>query len=406
MLVDHPSIRVTITHPSMPRRPAEKSAPLARPPHPDAVSATVPEPAARRSPAAAVGLFTPLALRSVELRNRIVMSPMCQYSSEDGFANAWHFVHLGTRAVGGVGLVITEATAVTPEGRISPQDLGIWSDAHVDGLARCVRFIEEQGAASGIQLAHAGRKASTTPPWEGGRALPPGAGGWRTVAPGPIPFRDEDPVPEALDAEGIRRVVSAFADAARRSRAAGFRVVEIHAAHGYLLHQFLSPLSNRRTDEYGGPFENRVRLTLEVVDAVRAEWPSDYPLFVRISATDWVEGGWDLDQSVALSRLLREREVDLIDCSSGGIVPGARIPVAPGYQTGFAERIREAAGIATGAVGLITESEQADETIRAGRADLVFLARQLLRDPYWALHTARHLGVGVTWPKQYQRAVD
>jgi 2,4-dienoyl-CoA reductase-like NADH-dependent reductase (Old Yellow Enzyme family) len=270
-----------------------------------------------------------------------------------------------------------------------------------------VRFIEEQGAVSGIQLAHAGRKASTTPPWEGGRVIPPEeAGGWLPVAPSAIPFRDGDPAPEALDREGIARVVRAFADGARRARAAGFRVVEVHAAHGYLLHQFLSPLSNRRTDEYGGSFANRVRLTLEVVDAVRAEWPEDLPLFVRISATDWVDGGWDLDQSVELARLLRERNVDLIDCSSGGVVPGVRIPVAPGYQIGFAERIREDAGIATGAVGLITAPEQADETIRAGRADVVLLARQLLRDPYWPLHAARHLGVGITWPQQYHRAVD
>jgi 2,4-dienoyl-CoA reductase-like NADH-dependent reductase (Old Yellow Enzyme family) len=352
------------------------------------------------------GLFTPLRQRGLELRNRIAMSPMCQYVSTDGFANDWHLVHLGSRAVGGVGLVLVEATSVTPEGRISPQDLGIWSDDHVDGLARCARFIESQGAAAGIQLAHAGRKASTAPPWEGGRVVPPERGGWRTVAPSLIPFRDDEPKPEALDAAGVRAVVDAFADAARRARAAGFSVVELHAAHGYLLHQFLSPLSNRRTDEYGGAFENRVRLTLDVVDAVRAVWPEELPLYVRISATDWAPGGWDVEQSVALARLVRDRGVDLIDCSSGGLVPGARIPAAPGYQTGFAERIRREAQVATGAVGLITAPEQADETVRTGRADLVLLARELLRRPYWPLHAAKRLGAAAPWPKQYLRAAD
>jgi len=356
--------------------------------------------------AEAPGLFSPLRLRGVELRNRIAVSPMCQYSSEDGFANDWHFVHLGSRAVGGAGLVISEATAVTPEGRISPQDLGIWRDEHVEGLARIVRFVEAQGSVAGIQLAHAGRKASTAPPWEGGRWVPPERGGWTPVAPSAVPFRDGDPWPQELDADGVRRVVTAFADGARRARVAGFRVAEVHAAHGYLLHQFLSPLANRRDDGYGGSFENRVRLTLEVVDAVREEWPADWPVLVRISATDWAPGGWDVEQSVELARLLREREVDLIDCSSGGLVPGVRIPVAPGYQTGFAERLRQEAGIATGAVGLITAPEQADESIRAGRADLVLLARQLLRDPYWPLHAAQRLKVGVTWPVQYQRAAD
>ncbi|MFL5576954.1 MAG: NADH:flavin oxidoreductase/NADH oxidase [Gemmatimonadaceae bacterium] len=358
------------------------------------------------APGEAPGLFTPLRLRGLVLRNRVVVSPMCQYSSVGGFANDWHFVHLGSRAVGGAGLVISEATAVTPEGRISPQDLGVWSDAHVEGLARLTRFLVEHGAAAGIQLAHAGRKASTAPPWVGGRYVPPEEGGWLPVAPSPIPFRDGDPVPAALDAAGIRRVVAAFSDAARRALAAGFQVVEVHAAHGYLLHQFLSPLSNRRTDEYGGSFEGRVRLTFEVVEAVRAVWPAELPLFVRISATDWVEGGWDLGQSVMLARLLRERGADLVDCSSGGAVPGVRIAAVPGYQTGFAERIRREAGIATGAVGLITAPEQADESIRSGRADVVLLARQLLRDPYWPLHAAQRLGVALAWPKQYQRAVD
>jgi 2,4-dienoyl-CoA reductase-like NADH-dependent reductase (Old Yellow Enzyme family) len=351
-------------------------------------------------------LFTPLRLRGLELRNRIVVSPMCQYSSADGLANDWHLVHLGSRAVGRAGLVIAEATAVLPEGRISPQDLGLWSDAHVEGLARCTRFIAEQGSASGVQLAHAGRKASTAPPWEGGVVVPPTLGGWQTVAPSAVPFRDGDPVPTALDADGIREVVRAFAAAAGRARAAGFNVVELHAAHGYLLHQFLSPLSNRRDDAYGGPFENRVRLTLEVTDAVRAVWPGDRPLFVRVSATDWADGGWDVEQSVALAVLLRERGVDLVDCSSGGLAPRVRIPVAPGYQVAFAERVRREGGIATGAVGLVTDAEHANAIVRDGQADLILLARQLLRDPYWPLRAARQLGAGIEWPKQYLRAAD
>ncbi len=353
------------------------------------------------------GLFTPLGIRGVHFRNRVGVSPMCQYSSVDGFTSDWHLVHLGSRAVGGAGLVVVEATAVTPEGRISPGDLGIWSDAHVEGLARCTRFVEEHGAVPGIQLAHAGRKASTAPPWLGGKPLPVEEGGWRPVlAPSGIPFAPGWPEPESLDAEGIRAVVEAFADGARRARDAGFRVVEVHAAHGYLLHQFLSPLSNRRDDAYGGSFENRTRLVREVCEAVRAEWPEELPLFVRISATDWAEGGWDVEQSVALCEALRPLGVDLVDCSSGGLVPGAKIPVGPGYQATFAERVRRGAGIATAAVGLITDPRQADEIVRDGRADLVLLARQLLRDPYWPLHAARHLGVEVEWPAQYRRAVD
>ncbi|HKG90672.1 MAG TPA: NADH:flavin oxidoreductase/NADH oxidase [Gemmatimonadaceae bacterium] len=354
----------------------------------------------------APGLFSSLRLRGVELRNRIAVSPMCQYTSDDGFANDWHFVHLGSRAVGGAGLVMTEATAVTADGRISPSDLGIWRDEHVEGLARCVAFIEARGSVAGIQLAHAGRKASTAPPWEGGRYVPPESGGWVPVAPSPEPFRAGDPRPTELDDAGIRDVVLAFADGARRAREAGFRVAEIHAAHGYLLHQFLSPLSNHRTDGYGGPFERRVRLTLEVTDAVRAVWPDELPLYVRISATDWAAGGWDVDQSVELARLLRERGADLIDCSSGGLVPGVKIPVGPGYQTGFAERVRREAGIATGAVGLITDPADADAVVRGGRADLVLLARQMLRDPYWPLHAARRLGITIPWPVQYERARD
>jgi 2,4-dienoyl-CoA reductase-like NADH-dependent reductase (Old Yellow Enzyme family) len=351
-------------------------------------------------------LFQPIAFRSIDLRNRIVMSPMCQYTSADGFANDWHLVHLGSHAVGAVGLVMTEATAVTPEGRISPADLGIWKNEHIEPLRRCTRFIRGQGAASGIQLAHAGRKASTAPPWLGGARIPPEEGGWQAVAPSPIPFRPDDPPPLELDRGGIASVVQAFAAAARRAVEAEFDAVEIHAAHGYLLHEFLSPLSNRRTDDYGGPFENRIRLLLEVIHAVREEWPEDNPIFVRISATDWVEGGWDLEQSVELARRLATMDVDLIDCSSGGLVPGARIPATPGYQVEFATRIRHEAGVPTGAVGLITKPEQANMVVAEGMADVVLLARQLLRDPYWPLRAAKALGAPAHWPVQYLRAAD
>jgi len=350
-------------------------------------------------------LFSVLTLRDVHLRNRIGLSPMCQYSSVDGFANDWHFVHLGSRAVGGAALVMTEAAAVTADGRISPQDLGIWKDAHIEMLARIFRFIEEQGAVPGMQLAHAGRKASTSPPWEGGNPVSEEAGGWRPIyAPTADAFKAGDIVPQEITREEIRRVVKAFADAAKRALTAGARIVEIHAAHGYLLHEFLSPLSNRRTDEYGGSFDNRTRATREVVEAVRRVWPERYPLLVRISAADWVEGGWDADQSVALAKELRLLGVDLIDCSSGGAVPGPQIPLGPGYQVPFAERIRREAEILTAAVGLITEIAQADEIIHAGRADMVFLARQLLRDPYWPLHAAVELGVEAAAPVQYRRA--
>jgi 2,4-dienoyl-CoA reductase-like NADH-dependent reductase (Old Yellow Enzyme family) len=349
-------------------------------------------------------LFSPLTLRGLTLRNRIAVSPMCEYSSLDGFADDWHLVHLGSRAVGGAGLVFTEAAAVTPEGRITPADLGIWRDEHVAFLSRCTAFIRAHGAASGIQLAHAGRKASTTRPWEGGLQIGPDAGGWTPVAPSPIPFRPGDVTPTALDHAGIASLVDAFAAATRRSVAAGFEVVEIHAAHGYLLHEFLSPLCNQRADEYGGSFENRIRLLLEVTAAVRAEWPGHLPLFVRISATDWVEDGWDLPQSVELARRLRPLGVDLVDCSSGGTVPGAKIPAAPGYQVPFAEAVRCETGMPTGAVGLITEPAQADAIVANGQADLVLLARELLRDPYWPLHAAHALGAKVTWPAQYLRA--
>jgi len=349
-------------------------------------------------------LFDRLPLRSVTLANRIVVSPMCQYSSVDGYANDWHFVHLGSHAVGGAALVMTEATAVTADGRISPQDLGIYQEGHVPGLARCVGFIHSQKALAGIQLAHAGRKASTARPWEGGGAVAPSAGGWEPVGPAAERFAANYPTPRPLTAVGIPEIVGAFKTGAERAREAGFDVIEIHAAHGYLIHEFLSPLVNTRTDEYGGSFDNRIRLCLEVVDAVRASWPDHLPLFVRISATDWKEGGWNLDQAIKLARRLRERGVDLIDCSSGGAVHDQQITVAPGYQVPFAEAIRLDAGIATGAVGLITDAEQADAIIGKGRADVVLLAREMLRDPYWPLHAANKLGRWVPWPAQYLRA--
>jgi len=351
-------------------------------------------------------LFTPCQLRGVSLRNRIAVSPMCEYSSTDGFATDWHLVHLGSRAVGGAGLVIAEATAVTAAGRISPGDLGIWKDDHIPPLARCARFIAGQGSVAGIQLAHAGRKASVAVPWAGGRPLAKSEGGWETVAPSAIPFRDGDPVPHALTREEIADVTRAFVAATGRALAAGFRVIELHAAHGYLLHEFMSPLSNRRDDDYGGSFENRTRLTREVVAAMRAAMPDDVPLLVRISATDWTEGGWDVEQSVELARALHPMGVDLMDCSSGGLVPGARIPLAPGYQVEFAKRIRRDAGIPTGAVGLITTAEHANEIVADGEGDIVLLARELLRDPYWPLHAAKRLGVEIPWPVQYERARD
>ncbi len=350
-------------------------------------------------------LFDPLTLRSVTFPNRVFVSPMCEYSATDGFVNDWHFVHLGSRAVGGAGLVMTEATAITPEGRISPEDIGLWSDAHIEAIARIVRFIHAQGSIAGMQLAHAGRKASTYRPWSGDGAVPVADGGWtNVVAPSALPFASHYPQPAALTAEGIRDTIAAFAAAARRAREAGLRVVEIHAAHGYLLHEFLSPLSNQRTDDYGGSFANRTRLLLEVVAAVRAVWPEALPLFVRISATDWTDGGWDLPQSIELARLLKPAGVDLVDCSSGGNVSGARIPLGPGYQTAFADEIRRATGIATGAVGLITTAVQAEHVVFTGQADAVFVARELLRDPYFPMRAARELGQAITWPAQYLRA--
>jgi 2,4-dienoyl-CoA reductase-like NADH-dependent reductase (Old Yellow Enzyme family) len=349
-------------------------------------------------------LFEALRLRDLILANRIIVSPMCEYSSVDGFANDWHFVHLGSRAVGGAALVFTEATAVTPEGRISPDDLGIWSDRHCEMLEQIVAFIHSQGARAGMQLAHAGRKASTLAPWKGHGAIPPANGGWQPVGPTDEPFAEGYPIPRALAPTELAGIAAAFRDAAQRARDIGFDVVEIHAAHGYLIHEFLSPLSNHRMDSYGGTFDNRVRLCLEVVDAVRAVWPDRSPVFIRISATDWTENGWDLDQSVELCRRLRQRGIDLVDCSSGGNVATAQIPLGPGYQTPFAARIRRDAGVATGTVGLITSPAQADHIIRTGQADCVLLARELLRDPYWPLRAARELGHPVPWPAQYLRA--
>ena len=349
-------------------------------------------------------LFSRFKLRGLEFKNRIFVAPMCQYSAQDGLADTWHQVHLGSRAVGGAGLVMVEATAVVPEGRISPYDLGLWSEAHAEALAPIARFIRAQGAAPAIQLAHAGRKASTDAPWLSRSPLVPENGGWQVVAPSAVPFAPGSPQPRALAVAELDGIVAAFAAAAGRCLAAGFEVAEIHMAHGYLLHQFLSPLSNRRDDAYGGSLENRARLPLRVARAVREVWPQDLPLFVRISATDWVEGGWDLPQSLQLCRWLQEAGVDLIDCSSGGLTPDARIPAGPGYQTPFAAAIRQEAGIAVGAVGLITAPEQAEQIVATGLADAVFLARELLRDPYWPLHAARKLGVDVPWPLQYERA--
>ena len=349
-------------------------------------------------------LFDPLILRGLTLQNRVVVSPMCEYSCVDGFANDWHFVHLGSRAVGGAGLVFTEAAAVTAEGRISPEDLGIWHDGHAQSLEPIVRFIKGQAAAAGIQLAHAGRKASTYRPWGGSGMIPISAGGWQPIGPDAEPFAPNYPTPRPMTVDDIAGVVGAFRRAAELALGSGFDVVEVHAAHGYLLHEFLSPLSNTRVDEYGGSFENRIRLCLEVVKAVRGVWPEDQPVWVRLSCTDWTDGGWDPDQSVELARRLRALGVDLVDCSSGGNVPHARIPLEPGYQVPFAERIRREAGVATGAVGLITSSGQADEVIRQERADCVLIARELLRDPYWPLRAARELGHKVPWPSQYLRA--
>jgi 2,4-dienoyl-CoA reductase-like NADH-dependent reductase (Old Yellow Enzyme family) len=349
-------------------------------------------------------LFSPFKLRSVEFSNRIGVAPMCQYSARDGFANDWHLVHLGSRAQGGAGFILLEASAITPQGRISPGDLGIWKDEHIDGLARIVRFVHGQGVPVGIQLAHAGRKASMSIPFAGERLLTDAEGGWQTIAPSEVPFSPSYSVPQALDKNGIDAVVEAFRQAARRALEAGFDFVEIHAAHGYLLHQFLSPLSNQRTDGYGGSFANRTRLVLEVVDAVRAIWPTHLPLLIRISATDWAEGGWNPDESVELAKLLKAHGVDLVDVSTGGLVPFAQIPVGPGFQVPFAARVRREAGIPSATVGLLTEANQTNAIVAQGEADLVLLGREMLRDPYWPIHAAAALEETASWPEQYLRA--
>lgn len=353
-----------------------------------------------------VSLTDPLTIRGVTLRNRIVVSPMCQYCALDGMADDWHLVHLGSRAAGGAGLVFVEASAVTAQGRITPADMGIWDDRHIEPLARVASFIHRIGGVAAIQLAHAGRKASCRPPFEGGvRLKTPEEGGWTVVAPSAIPFRPDDPSPAPLDEAGIGGIIAAFVGAAGRAIRAGFRVIEIHSAHGYLLHSFLSPLSNQRTDRYGGSIENRMRLLLEVAQALRSVMPHDIPLFTRISSTDWVDGGWDLAQSIELARALRPMGVDLIDCSSGALVPHAKIPAAPGFQVPFAAAIRKETGILTGAVGLITEAAQANEIVASEKADLVFLAREMLREPYWPLKAQQALGKEQQWPLQYGYAV-
>ena len=349
-------------------------------------------------------LFDTLKLRDIVLSNRIGIPAMCQYSAHDGMASDWHFVHYSSRAVGGAAYMNIEATAVAPEGRISPYDLGLWDDKQIEPLARIARFVQEQGCVAGLQLAHAGRKASVGAGWQVQKSLPENEGGWLPVGPSPLAYGDDFVVPRELDAAGIRQVIAQFVAGARRAREAGFQSVEIHAAHGYLLHQFLSPLSNQRTDSYGGSFENRTRLVREVVAAVRAEWPDRLPLLIRLSATDWVEGGWTADETVELCRGLKGLGVDLVDVSSGGMLPTAKMPIGPGYQTEFAERVRHEAGIPTSAVGLITSPAQADHIVRSGQADLVFVGREILRNPYWPLSAAQALGQTAAWPMQYLRA--
>lgn len=349
-------------------------------------------------------LLSSIKIKDITFRNRIAISPMCMYSALDGFANDWHLVHLGSRAVGGAALVIQEATAVAAEGRISPGDLGIYLDEHIEMLRRITTFIHEQGAIAGIQLAHAGRKAGCALPQNGGKQLSKARGGWTTVAPSPLPFFSSDDAPHELDREEIAKVVSDFKAAAQRAMDARYTLIEIHAAHGYLIHQFLSPLSNHRTDQYGGSFENRIRLLLEIVDAVNEVWSASCPLLVRISATDWVDGGWNIEESVKLATILKQKGVDMIDVSTGGLVPNAHIPVGSGFQVPFAERIRKDAGILTGAVGLITDAAQAEEILEQGKADMIFIARESLRNPYFALNAAKLLGDDIEWPLQYQRA--
>lgn len=348
-------------------------------------------------------LFQPLTIKDITFRNRIAVSPMCQYSAINGYANDWHLVHLGSRAVGGAGLIIVEATAVSPEGRISPGDLGIWESAQIEPLKRIADFLKEAGAVAGIQIAHAGRKASHTAPWYGALQLTPEDGGWKTVAPSSIPFDEKEENPIELDAEGIHKIINDFRNAAKRAHEAGFQVLEIHAAHGYLIHEFLSPLSNQRTDEYGGSFENRIRLLLEVTHSIKEVWPENLPLFVRLSATDWYDNGWSLEETVKLAAILKDKGVDLIDCSSGGNILAQKIQLGPGYQVHFSEAIRKT-GILTGTVGLITSAQQAEEILQQGKADLVLFAREFLRNPYFPLHAAKELGDDVDWPLQYLRA--
>lgn len=349
-------------------------------------------------------LFSPLKIRELQVKNRIFMSPMCQYSAENGLANSWHLVHLGSRAVGGSSLIMTEATAVSPEGRISPGDLGIWSEKQAEALRPITTFIRQNGAVAAIQIAHAGRKASSAPPWKGGQSLSSSEGGWTPMAPSAVPFSPQHPVPYELSATEILDIIDQFKRAARLSLAAGFEVVEIHMAHGYLLHEFLSPLSNHRQDLYGGSFENRIRLPLQIAKEIRMIWPESRPIFVRISTSDWSENGWDLEQSVRFCQELKKVGVDLIDCSSGGLVPHARIPSEPGYQVPFSETIRKETGFLTGAVGLITEATQAESILMEGRADAIFLGRELLRNPYWPLDAAKELDVQIEWPNPYVRA--
>lgn len=349
-------------------------------------------------------LFQPLTIKSIQLKNRIVVSPMCQYSGQDGFSNDWHLVHLGSRAVGGAGLVMSEACAVSPDGRISQGDIGIWKDAHIDNLKRITQFIEAQGSVAGIQLAHAGRKASCAEPWNGGEQLTLEEGGWQTVSASAVAFKEGTRAPIALSEASISEIAADFKAAANRALQAGFKVLELHAAHGYLIHQFFSPLTNFRTDAYGGSFENRIRILLDIVKAVQEVWPKDLPLFVRISATDWVEGGWSITDAVKLSSILKDKGVDLIDCSSGGLVAYAKVPVAPGFQVPFANQIKEQAGILTGAVGCITDPQEAEDILLREEADLIFLARELLRNPYFPMAAAIELSEDIIWPVQYERA--
>ena len=349
-------------------------------------------------------IFTPITFRSVTAKNRIMVSPMCQYSADDGVANDWHFQNLASRAVGGAGIVFTEVAHTEPTGRITPYCLGLWNDTQRDALARIVRFVKSQGAVAGIQLGHAGRKGSTARPWDGGKPIAPADGGWEIIAPSAIAFGEGYAVPVAMDKAMINESIAQFVANTRRAREAGFDMVEVHAAHGYLIHEFMSPISNRRTDEYGGSFENRIRYLLEVVDAVRSEWPDDKPLFVRISATDWIDGGWDLDSSIKLAQLLKEGgKIDLVDCSSGGLSPQQKITLHPGYQVPFAAAIRSRAQIATGAVGLINSPELAEQIVASGQADVIIMARAMLNDPYWPLHAAKVLKTKIAWPPQYER---